>query len=176
VLLSMVSSFLTGGAEVVIAAPRSSPLRELDGRPGVRAVLTGDDLTDDQLATLVEPGDGPVALVMDDAELYKDVSAKDWLRGYLRTAGDRSRALVLGGNAADVCQGFSGWQVDVKKNRNGALLSPQNLTDGDIVGLRVPRSSVGGQVQPGRALLHLGDGELVTVQVPAADGPVRAER
>lgn len=75
----------------------------------------------------------------------------------------------MAGNAAEICQGFSGWQVDVKKNRNGALLSPQNLTDGDIVGLRVPRSSIGGPVQPGRAMVHLANGELITVQVPIAD-------
>jgi S-DNA-T family DNA segregation ATPase FtsK/SpoIIIE len=74
--------------------------------------------------------------------------------------------LVIAGNAAEVCSGFMGWQIDIKKNRSGALLSPQDLTDGDIVGLRLPRSMVGGQVQPGRALMHLGDGELVSVQVP----------
>jgi S-DNA-T family DNA segregation ATPase FtsK/SpoIIIE len=73
---------------------------------------------------------------------------------------------VIAGNAAEVCGGFMGWQIDMKKNRSGALLSPQDLTDGDIIGVRLPRSTVGGQVQPGRALMHLGDGELISVQVP----------
>ena len=169
VLLSMVRSFTTAGAEVVVVAPRSSPLRDLDGKPGVRAVLSSDDPAEDELAALF-PDDGkPVALVMDDAELLKDLTAKDWLRSYIRTAQDHQRAIVIAGNAAEVCQGFSGWQIDLRKNRNGALLSPQSLNDGDIVGVRIPRSSVGGQVQPGRAMLHLGDGELVTVQVPVAD-------
>jgi S-DNA-T family DNA segregation ATPase FtsK/SpoIIIE len=169
VLVSMVRSFLHGGAEVVVTAPRSSPLRDLDGTPGVRAVLTDDDLSDELLSTHLDGGDDPVVLVMDDAELHKEISGKDWLRAFIRGAGEHRRGIVIAGNAAEVCQGFSGWQIDVKKNRYGALLSPQNLTDGDIVGIRVPRSSIGGQVQPGRAMLHLGDGELVTVQVPVAD-------
>ncbi len=169
VLLSMICSFLQAGSEVVITAPRSSPLRELAGRAGIRAVLTDGDLTEDLLAPHVEPSADPVVLVMDDAEMHKEITGKDWLRGFIRTAGERNRAIVIAGNAAEVCQGFSGWQIELKKNRYGALLSPQNLTDGDIVGVRVPRSSIGGPVQPGRALLHLGDGDLVTVQVPVAD-------
>ena len=32
--------------------------------------------------------------------------------------------LIIGG-ADDICTGFSGWQIDVKKSRQGALLSPQ---------------------------------------------------
>ena len=170
VLVSMAQSFLAGGAEVVLVTPRSSPLRDLAGTTGVRGLITDDDLTEEALAAMLPDGGGPVALVMDDAEMLKDVSGKDWLRSFIRTAQDRQRAIVIAGNAAEVCQGFSGWQIDLRKNRNGALLSPQNLTDGDIVGLRVPRSSIGGQVQPGRAMVHLGDGELVTVQVPVPAG------
>jgi S-DNA-T family DNA segregation ATPase FtsK/SpoIIIE len=111
-------------------------------------------------------GRSPVALVVDDAELLRDCSAKDYLREVVRTAADRTRAVLIAGNAAEVCAGFSGWQVDLRKNRHGALLSPQQITDGDLVGVRVPRGSVGGAVTPGRALLHDGGGELVTVQVP----------
>jgi S-DNA-T family DNA segregation ATPase FtsK/SpoIIIE len=32
--------------------------------------------------------------------------------------------------------------------------------------MRLPRSSVDGPITPGRALVHLGNGELLTVQVP----------
>jgi S-DNA-T family DNA segregation ATPase FtsK/SpoIIIE len=167
VLLSVTSSLLRAGTEVLVTAPLSSPLRELAGRPGVRAVLTDDDLTPDELSEHLgdAAGSGPVVLVMDDAEIHKDFMAGDYLRTFIRTAGART-GLVIAGNAAEVCSGFMGWQIDVKKNRSGALLSPQDLTDGDIIGLRLPRSTVGGQVQPGRALMHLGDGDLVSVQVP----------
>src|SRR4029453_3142536 len=88
-LVSVVESLLRGGAEVVIAAPRPSPLREYAGRPGVRAVLTGVEITEEELAPLVDEGEGPVVLVVDDGELLKDVEAKDFLRALQRTAADR---------------------------------------------------------------------------------------
>jgi S-DNA-T family DNA segregation ATPase FtsK/SpoIIIE len=133
-------------------------------------VLTSDDLTEDELRPLLDDGAEPVVFVVDDGEMLRDVPAKDWLRGYIRGLADRRRGIVLGGDAADLCGGFTGWQVDIKKNRSGALLSPQNVTDSDLVGAKLPRSAVGGQVTPGRAMVHLGTGELVTVQVPMPDG------
>jgi len=86
----------------------------------------------------------------------------------VQSAADHRRALVLGGNANGLCAGFSGWQVEAKKNRRGALLSPQATLDGDLVGVRVTRSMVSSRVTPGRALVHLGSGEPMTVQVPVA--------
>ena len=164
-LLSVVESLLRGGAEVVVAAPRPSPLRDLAGRPGVRAVLTGPDLTREQLEPLMEDGELPVVLVVDDGELLKDVEARDYLRSVLRTGADRGRAIVLGGDSAEVGSGFSGWQVEMK-GRQGVLIAPSGITDGELVGLRVPRSSLGAQSQPGRVIANLGDGELRTIQVP----------
>lgn len=69
-------------------------------------------------------------------------------------------------NADGMCSGLSGWQTDVKKGRRGLLLSPQGNADGDLIGVRLPRSSVGGPILAGRGLVHLGDNGLVTVQVP----------
>jgi S-DNA-T family DNA segregation ATPase FtsK/SpoIIIE len=166
VLLTMARSFLASGAQVVVATPRTSPLRELAGQPGIRAVFEGAELREAELGAVLDAISGPVAVVVDDAELLRDCDAKEALRDLIRTGVDRERAVVIGGNADDICGGFSGWQVDAKKARQGALLCPQSLTDGDLVGVRVPRSLLGGPVQPGRALVHLGDGELVTVQVP----------
>ncbi len=162
----MAESLLRGGTQLVVAAPRVSSLRELEGRAGVRAVLTGSELADDDLAPHLEPDGSPVALVVDDGELLADAPAKAWLRSFLRTASDQQRCLVLAGDIGQVAGGFSGWQVDVKKYRHGALLSPQSPLDGDLVGVRLPRSSVSSQVVPGRALVHRGDGELLSVLVP----------
>jgi S-DNA-T family DNA segregation ATPase FtsK/SpoIIIE len=79
---------------------------------------------------------------------------------------DRQRALVLAGDSSEVCTGFGTWQTDAKKARPGCLLAPQDFTDGDLIGIRIPRDQIGQPVQPGRALLHLGDGRRRTVQVP----------
>ena len=165
VLLSVAESVLRGGAELVIAAPRPSPLRDLAERTGVRAVLTSSELTTDELRPLVEDGDGPVVLLIDDGELLKDVDAKDYLKALTRTCGDSRRAIVLGGDSGEIGSGFSGWQVEMK-GRQGVLISPQGVPDGELIGVRVPRSSIGAQQQAGRVLVNLGDGVLRTIQAP----------
>ena len=165
-LAVMTESLLRGGTQVVILAPRPSVLRDFAGRDGVRAVLTGAEVTEEELAPHLDPDGTPVVLVVDDGELVADAPAKTWLRAYLRTAADNRRGLILGGDASEVAGGFSGWQVDVKKSRRGALLSPQDRFDGDLVGASLARSAVSTQVSPGKALVHLGSGELMTVLVP----------
>ena len=47
VLATMVTTLIAGGASVVVLAPRPSPLRALEGSPGVAAVLTGMDVTEE---------------------------------------------------------------------------------------------------------------------------------
>jgi S-DNA-T family DNA segregation ATPase FtsK/SpoIIIE len=112
-----------------------------------------------------EPG-RPLVVLLDDGDALRDVPAAEVFREVVRGGAGPGRALVLAGNADGICTGLSGWQVEVKKSRQGLLLSPQGSTDGDLIGVRIPRSAVGQPVQPGRGLLHLGDGRLLTVAVP----------
>lgn len=162
VLTTMATTLLAGGASVVVVAPRPSPLRDL---PGTTAVLTGSDLTEEELAPLFD-GVRDRVLVVDDGELLRDATAKQWLRDLVRTARERGVGIVLGGDVAEVAGGFTGWQVEVRKGRRGILLSPQSVTDGELVGARLPRSSIGTGVQPGRGLANLGNGELTLLQLP----------
>jgi S-DNA-T family DNA segregation ATPase FtsK/SpoIIIE len=76
----------------------------------------------------------------------------------------------MGGSATDLAGGYTGWHAEARKARSGgALLCPQGLSDGELIGVaRLPRSLVGEPVKPGRAHLHLGDGALLTVTVPQA--------
>jgi len=165
---SMTRTLIAGGASVVVLAPRPSPLRALEGAPGVAAVLTGTDVTEEELSALFD-GVSRRVLVIDDGELLRDASAKDWLKELVRGARDGGVGIILAGDIADVASGFSGWQVELRKNRTGILLSPQNITDGDLVGARLPRSSLSAGVQPGRGLANLGDGELTLLQLPAPE-------
>ncbi len=138
----------------LIVAPRPSPLRDLAGIAGVAAVLTGDDLTEEELTAALDAGRvSPVALVIDDGELLRTARPSRPCATSSGRRADRGIGIVLGGNAEDVGGGFSGWQVDVRKDRQGALLCPQNITDGDLVGVRLARSSVGapGSARPGAA-------------------------
>ncbi len=48
-LAAMARSLLVGGTSLVVLAPRPGPVRDLEGLPGVRAVFSGDDVTQEQL-------------------------------------------------------------------------------------------------------------------------------
>jgi S-DNA-T family DNA segregation ATPase FtsK/SpoIIIE len=166
-LLTLARSYQRQGVKLVIAAPRPSPLRELGGDEGVLRLFTDSDIpAADLTEALEEAAGGPVVVLVDDAELLKDCEARDVLREIIARGSDQGRAVVIAGGEEDICTGFSGWQVDAKKARRGVLLSPQQTMSGELIGTRLSRSSVGGQVTPGRALLHLGDGEPRTVTVP----------
>jgi len=165
----MAESLLRGGTEIVIGAPLKSPLRDFEGRAGVRGVITGEAPRESEFSDLLDPGEGPVVLIIDDAEAWRDLTCRDWLRAFIRKASGVNRGVVIGGDVASVAMGFSGWQVEVKKNRRGVLLSPPNSGDGDLVGVRLSRSQLAARVVPGAGLLHLGTGSLVTVQVPLLD-------
>ena len=166
-LAVMTRSLLDAGAETVLLLPRRSPLESIfTGVPGVRAIFTGTETPADKLQAALQTDTGPVVLVIDDGELVRDSSELPFLRGWMRSAAGAGGAVILGGNAAEVGGGFSGWQTDIRNNQRGALLSPRNPFDGDLLGVRLSRSLTSGPVTPGRALLHRGDGELHTLQVP----------
>ncbi|MFF5159872.1 FtsK/SpoIIIE domain-containing protein [Streptomyces sp. NPDC000348] len=168
VLMNFARSFLAHGTRLVVAAPRQSPLRGLDGTEGVLKVFTGDDIDEDEFEELIDGAstDEPIAVLVDDGEILEDCDAESQLKKLVSRGAERGLALVIAGDEEDVCSGFSGWQVDAKKARRGILLSPQESSSGDLIGVRLSRGMVGGQVAPGKGMLHLGDGELRTVVVP----------
>ncbi|MGH3426913.1 MAG: hypothetical protein ACRDQZ_05010, partial [Mycobacteriales bacterium] len=133
-------------------------------------VLSSPALATADLKAALAAAPERAVVLMDDAELLRDCQAEDELRALLRAGAGSGRALVIAGDAEAVCTGFSGWQVDLKKARRGLLLAPQSVTEGDLIGIRPPRSLLGQPVQPGRGLLHLGDGEPRVVQVPYVGG------
>ncbi|AVH55918.1 MULTISPECIES: FtsK/SpoIIIE domain-containing protein [Streptomyces] len=168
-LLSVARSCLSQGVRLVVAAPRPSPLRELAGQAGVLAVFTGTDILEDEFDRAVDSvsPERPIAVIVDDAELLAHCDAEPSLKLLIQHGAESGLALVLGGDEKDVCSGYSGWQFDAKRARRGLLLSPQESSSGDLIGLRIGRSSVGYPVQPGRGVLHLGDGRLLSVLIPS---------
>ncbi len=166
-LLTITRSLLSVGTQVILAAPRrQSPLRRLKNAPGVVGYFAGEDITEDEMREAIGRVVGPAVILMDDAELLRQCDAGDALTSVVRRSTGKDIGIVIAGDADDICGGFSGWQVEMKKARSGLLLSPQNLSDSDLIGVRLQRGSIGNAVQPGRGLLHLGDGEVRSVQVP----------
>ena len=168
VLAVMVESLLRRGTGVVIGAPKTSPLRAFAGRDGVLDVVEEAGAPAERWRELLAAApDRSLVVLLDDADVLRDCPASEVFREVVKGAAGAGRTLVLGGTADSICTGLSGWQVEAKRSRQGLLLSPQGSTDGDLIGVRIPRSAVGQPVQPGRGLLHLGDGALLTVAVPA---------
>ncbi len=168
-LAVMARSLVRSGAQVLLVAPRPGALRELEGQAGVLALVTDANEAAETYEKALAASAGPVVLLIDDGEGLRDVPAADLFREIVKGA-QPGVSLVLGGNAEGICTGLSGWQVEAKKSRQGVLLSPQGISDGDLVGVRLPRSAIGQPVTPGRGWLHLGDSQVTSIAVPLADG------
>ncbi|MFI1397987.1 FtsK/SpoIIIE domain-containing protein [Streptomyces sp. NPDC020681] len=165
VLLTMALSLLEAGTSVVVAAPRRSPLRALAGRPGVLAVYEGPDIPRAELEQVLAEATTPVVVVVDDADLLQQTAAEPVLSEICRTGSELGRGLVLAGQIDRLASGFSGWFAEARRNRQGALLSPQAVGDGDLIGGKIPRSRLGAG-RPGRVFFSAGDGNLRMLQVP----------
>jgi S-DNA-T family DNA segregation ATPase FtsK/SpoIIIE len=140
---------------------------ELEGRPGVAAVITDSQVTVDTFRQVL--GDIPqdnAVIVVDDAELLMGSDIDADLALLARGGAGNGWGVLAAGNAESLSLSLAGWMGQVKRNRTGRLLSPQNLADGEVIGVRLTRGVVGQAPQPGRGLLHLGDGTPLTVQVP----------
>jgi S-DNA-T family DNA segregation ATPase FtsK/SpoIIIE len=174
ILVVMARSLLATGTRLVLVTPRPSPLRSLALGDGIAAAFTGTSLGEDEVASVLAAVEGPLAVVIDDAELLRDCDASGELSRIIAAASPDAgpafrRALVLAGDPeAGLCAGFGGWQVDAKRARRGALTAPASVADGELIGVRLTRAQAGQPARPGRCLLNTGDGHLVTVTVPAA--------
>jgi S-DNA-T family DNA segregation ATPase FtsK/SpoIIIE len=157
-LAAMARSAIGSGQEVVILAPLASPLRALADTPGVLAAFTGVDVDPEAFTAVLGRARGRVLVVIDDAATLRDTAVSGELRAILRGGEASGAAIAFAGDPEDLTSGFSGWLVDARKARRGALLSPQNRTDGDLVGIRLERTAVGQPILAGRALVCLGDG------------------
>lgn len=165
-LRALAASYLKIGTRVLLVAPRTSPLREpFPDAHGVVGLLTGSDLAAEDLKEALLDR-GPLVILIDDAELLRGCAAGPELAAILSRQHGENVGIVLAGDADGLCGGFSGWQLEARKARRGLLLSPQNVTDADLIGTRLARTSVGKPVEPGRGILHLGGSEPFAVQVP----------
>ena len=167
VLAAMARSLLASGAQLVLVTPRPSPLRSLAEEPGVVRSFEGPGLGAAEFAGAVAAFTGPGVVIIDDAEQHRDCDAESELSKLINFGADAGLALVIGGDAEALSGGFGGWHVEARRARRGCLIAPQSMPEGDLIGVRLPRSVTGEPVRPGRALLNTGDGTLVTVTVPS---------
>ena len=167
ILASMTRSFLSGGAQVILVTPRQSPLRELASSPGVSCSFEEPSLSEEDFVESIAALTRPGVVVIDDADLIIDCEASGELSRIISRGSERSLALVFAGDPETLLGGFGGWHVDARRARRGCLTAPQSLPEGDLIGVRLPRTHIGHPAKPGRALLNAGDGNLITVTIPA---------
>lgn len=165
VLATLALSLLSVGTPVVVGAPARSPLRRLAGRPGVLAVFDESDIDPIALEEALESSRRGAVVLLDDGDLLLKTKAEAVLTRIAKSGTEMRRGLVIAGQTDRLSSGFSGWHTEARRHRCGLLLKPQNMSDGELIGVKVPRSRLGA-TRPGRAILHLGDGVLRTVQVP----------
>jgi S-DNA-T family DNA segregation ATPase FtsK/SpoIIIE len=166
ILATMARSLLAAGTQLILVTPRPSPLRALAGQPGVVATFEGPELGAADFATAVGSFTGPGVVVIDDAERHRDCEAEDELSKLISFGADQGHGLILGGDTEALSGGFGGWHVEARRARRGCLIAPQATPEGDLIGARLARSMTGENPKPGRALLNVGDGNLITVTVP----------
>ena len=168
-LLTVAESALARGWAVGLVVPRRSPLRDLEGRPGITCVLTTETPRDELGAAFEQlvPADRPTVLLVDDLEVVgSDGPLADAIVAHLGALRDRPGLVVAAGTAEDLGSAYRGPAATIKKSRCGLILAPSTPNDGDIFGLRLPRSVFGAGV-PGRGLLVTAGGyQQVQVPVP----------
>ncbi|TFE37098.1 cell division protein FtsK [Streptomyces sp. ICN441] len=170
VLYTASLSLLAAGTGLLVLAPRRSPLRTLEGRAGVAAVITDADVrVEDFRSALGRIPEEYGVIVVDDAELFMGSEIDADLALLARGGAGTGWGVLAAGNAESLSLSLAGWMGQMKRNRCGMLLSPQGLGDGEVIGVKLTRGLVGAAPQPGKGLLHLGDGTLRGVRVPLAE-------
>jgi DNA segregation ATPase FtsK/SpoIIIE, S-DNA-T family len=148
-LLTMATSLLASGTSLLVLTPRRSPLRSLDGQPGVIGVF-GSDLKPDDLTATVSDLDH-YAVVIDDAEMLFNGPLSAPLEKILASGRDGEHGLIIGGATGDLARAYSGFIKETLKSRCGVLVAVEAPTDGDLFGVRLPRNAGPGPL--GRGLL-----------------------
>jgi DNA segregation ATPase FtsK/SpoIIIE, S-DNA-T family len=104
-----------------------------------------------------------LAVLVDDAELVTDSPAAGVLDRLMRTARDAGHIVAIAGTTEELSVGFRGFVVEARRARTGLLMAPRGSLDGEVLGVRLPRST-GGVAPPGRGLFVVG-GSVSQVQV-----------
>lgn len=172
-LCTMLTSLLDQSYEAVLITPRRSPLRNFAGRAGVRGSFTAES-TVAEIKQVV--GDKQVAgdrhvLMIDDLELLgSDGELAEWITDYVGELRDTGSLVIGAGSADDLDSMYRGPAVAMKKSRNGLLLRPSSPGQGDLLGVRLPRSVASGTGPAGRGLLVLGGAweQIQVAQPPTA--------
>ncbi|MPY57923.1 hypothetical protein FNH08_12310 [Streptomyces spongiae] len=163
-LASLAVSLLSSGTRLVVLTPRDSPLRALEGHPGVR-LLTSRTPTAQEFSAALGTGGEPRVVLIDDADLLTLPDIEGDLRALVESGREQGIGVVAAATG-DTMAGAMGWLGALKRQRRGVLLDPQSLMEGDVLGARLTHAHLRNR-KPGRALtVDPRSGDLINVQIP----------
>jgi S-DNA-T family DNA segregation ATPase FtsK/SpoIIIE len=163
-LATIADALRSTGWQVVAVSPRPSILRD-----HANQVVDSHEAGLDDLLALAN---GRLAVMVDDAELITDSPVAGVLDRFIRTARDAGHIVVIAGSVDELAIGFRGFLVDARRARSGILLNPRSSLDGEVLGVRLPRSTggAGGTGPAGRGLLVV-RGSITHLQVAVPSLP-----
>jgi S-DNA-T family DNA segregation ATPase FtsK/SpoIIIE len=151
---------LANQVPLVLVTPRRSPLRDLEGEPGVLGVLNADS-SERELTALIEGAEGgKYAVVADDADMLYDTSLDRALEEVAQSGRDGGIGIVVAGATDTLSSQYRGFVVEARRSRQGMILAPQSASDGELFNVRL---SIDGGGPVGRGLL-IQSGQMTPVQ------------
>lgn len=140
-----------------LASPRRSPLLdEPDWTEAARGIEACEQLVlrlAEEVQARSSAGESlPMLVVVDDGEELAEGRAAPALERLVRRGRDAGLLLVAAAQTHVVHRTFGGWLTDLRKAKQGLMLSPDIDIDGELFGVRLPRKSVA-TFPPGRGYL-----------------------
>ena len=149
-LATMAVSLLAGGTSLVVLAPRDSPLRRLATHQNVTVITDLDPAEDELTRALAALPEKAGVLLVDDADAYApEFAAGTVLRDLVTGGANRGIGVVLAGTATAFLQPAAGWLTEAARFHRGVLLAPQTTVEGDLLGQKLPLSTIRRGGEPG---------------------------
>jgi DNA segregation ATPase FtsK/SpoIIIE, S-DNA-T family len=143
---------------LAVAGPRSP----LSGSPLVDAAVAPSAIGE-RLGELVDGTEGPLLVLVDDAESVDDVGR---VLERLSTSNRPDLLFVAAGRNDGIRTGYSHWTRPLRRSRLGVLLRPDSDLDGDILGAPLPRRAAVAMVTGRGYVACGGEADLVQVALP----------
>ncbi|MCX4788547.1 FtsK/SpoIIIE domain-containing protein [Streptomyces sp. NBC_01221] len=158
-LLVAARTLLDQQVPLILVTPRRSLLRVLETEAGVLGVLDSESSARD-LAELTSRANGTYAVVVDDAEMLYDTELDTALEEVAQSGRDGGIAVIAAGSTDTLSSQYRGFAAEVRRSRQGLVLSPQSASDGELFNMRLPSPGSG---PTGRGLL-IRNGQAMPVQ------------
>ncbi len=145
----------TPDVQLVLLAPRRSPLTSVDGWSTTAAGLDAcSEATEELIALMTERSEDadPMVVVVDDAAELADTACDEQLAQLARRGSEHGIYVIAAADNASARRSYGGLIAQIRRGGHGLLLMPDPDLDGDLLSASVPRRPKRFWA-PGRALL-----------------------